>query len=280
MTTSPESLKIAALTRELENKTRLLEAMAADKVDAAANLLSNLNRSELDLLKARHSSLVAFVQSHYAPTTLPAGLPAEPEIQEAFEAWWTNHGQFCRAGGGQYEKTFANAAWRHLFGLRGDDEQPFFYPSTAHPSTLAVPDTAPLDDEPGPTPEELAELEAEVEQLKRDQVCITHHYDIGDQRVFLRRVAGTVDAKRAALYLQFRCEEWFGTSKMLTNLGIASLLVTHYGFQHAPATEVCSVIDMYSDREAACGGLSAELVRDLSLYREGIREAMIPHLDG
>jgi hypothetical protein len=28
-----------------------------------------------------------------------------------FEAWWEKHGQFLRAGGGQYEKTFAWHAW-------------------------------------------------------------------------------------------------------------------------------------------------------------------------
>ncbi|WP_157497447.1 hypothetical protein [Diaphorobacter sp. J5-51] len=28
-----------------------------------------------------------------------------------FEAWWNQHGQFCRAGGGDYEKTFAFRAW-------------------------------------------------------------------------------------------------------------------------------------------------------------------------
>lgn len=30
---------------------------------------------------------------------------------ECFEAWWKSHGQFCRAGGGDYEKTFAFRAW-------------------------------------------------------------------------------------------------------------------------------------------------------------------------
>ena len=29
----------------------------------------------------------------------------------AFEAWWEREGQFCRAGGGDYEKTFAFSAW-------------------------------------------------------------------------------------------------------------------------------------------------------------------------
>ena len=28
-----------------------------------------------------------------------------------FEAWWQSDGQFCRAGGGDYEKTFAYHAW-------------------------------------------------------------------------------------------------------------------------------------------------------------------------
>lgn len=28
-----------------------------------------------------------------------------------FEQWWKKHGQFCRSGGGEYEKTFAFRAW-------------------------------------------------------------------------------------------------------------------------------------------------------------------------
>lgn len=28
-----------------------------------------------------------------------------------FEDWWNKQGQFCRAGGGEYEKTFAYRAW-------------------------------------------------------------------------------------------------------------------------------------------------------------------------
>jgi len=30
---------------------------------------------------------------------------------EMFEVWWENHGQYNRAGGGDYEKTFAWEAW-------------------------------------------------------------------------------------------------------------------------------------------------------------------------
>lgn len=51
---------------------------------------------------------------------------------ERFEAWWEAHGQHCRAGGGEYEKTFAFRAWEAatkaereacatLVGCVGDD---------------------------------------------------------------------------------------------------------------------------------------------------------------
>jgi hypothetical protein len=33
------------------------------------------------------------------------------EIPEKFTKWWSEHGQFVRAGGGQYEISFAFAAW-------------------------------------------------------------------------------------------------------------------------------------------------------------------------
>jgi hypothetical protein len=29
-----------------------------------------------------------------------------------FESWWERHGQYCRAGGGEYEISFARAAWQ------------------------------------------------------------------------------------------------------------------------------------------------------------------------
>lgn len=37
---------------------------------------------------------------------------ASTEQDTEFEAWWQEHGQFCRAGGGDYEKTFAYRAWQ------------------------------------------------------------------------------------------------------------------------------------------------------------------------
>ena len=34
-------------------------------------------------------------------------------LLDRFEAWWEAHGQYCRAGGGGYEKTFAYRAFEY-----------------------------------------------------------------------------------------------------------------------------------------------------------------------
>jgi hypothetical protein len=110
-------------------------------------------------------------------------------------------------------------------------------------------------------------------------IRITHHYDIGNQDVFVTRKDGDVDPLRAALYCQFKSEEWFDESSALTNLGIAALLVMHYGFRQAAATEDCQTIDMYREREAACGPRYGELMADVSLHRDGLRESMTNFFD-
>lgn len=41
-----------------------------------------------------------------------------PDQQQQFELWWEAEGQFHRAGGGQYEKTFAYHAWEAALAQR------------------------------------------------------------------------------------------------------------------------------------------------------------------
>lgn len=124
-----------------------------------------------------------------------------------------------------------------------------------------------------------ANIEDAINDLfQRDEAyCITYFYGDGGAPVYIKRVTGNVDAKRAAMYCQFKCEEWFGHEKMLTNLGIASLLITFYGFQYhhgGPYNE----IDMYHDRSAFCGEKYNELMLDAALQREKLREYMEPHV--
>jgi hypothetical protein len=55
---------------------------------------------------ARFMKMLANVEpAHDLPSTQPEQEPV------AFEKWWEAEGQFCRAGGGEYEKTFAFRAW-------------------------------------------------------------------------------------------------------------------------------------------------------------------------
>lgn len=39
-----------------------------------------------------------------------------------FEQWWQSDGQFSRAGGGDYEKTFAFNAWRAALAATGEGQ--------------------------------------------------------------------------------------------------------------------------------------------------------------
>ncbi|MCE0464849.1 hypothetical protein [Pseudomonas uvaldensis] len=46
----------------------------------------------------------------YAEQPAPVAV-VMPELEAVFEYWWEEHGQYCRAGGGSYEKTFAYRAY-------------------------------------------------------------------------------------------------------------------------------------------------------------------------
>jgi hypothetical protein len=67
--------------------------------------------------------------THWMPLPAAPGSPASTVADEGakddwkpwerdFEAWWENHGQYCRAGGGQYEKTFAYHAYEAALASR------------------------------------------------------------------------------------------------------------------------------------------------------------------
>lgn len=112
---------------------------------------------------------------------------------------------------------------------------------------------------------------------------IFHALEVGDFSVYVAPKDGAPDTRRAALYCQFKAEEWFGDEVMLSNLGVASLLVQFYDHQPAPRLQSLHpewFIDLYSDREAACGEEWHELMADQSLVRPGLMRAMHPFLMG
>lgn len=57
-----------------------------------------------------------------AAALLAADKPAESggeavDWESQFDQWWDEHGQYCRAGGGGYERTFAYRAWEAAMKL-------------------------------------------------------------------------------------------------------------------------------------------------------------------
>lgn len=62
-------------------------------------------RKERDALQARLTGPVAI---------------AMPDLEEEFPTWWENHGQYVRAGGGSYEKSFAYCAYRDALAKVAD----------------------------------------------------------------------------------------------------------------------------------------------------------------
>lgn len=53
-----------------------------------------------------------------------------------FAEWWEEEGQYCRAGGGDYERTFAFQAWRHLYPLLLQARAALAQPSPVRSSLL------------------------------------------------------------------------------------------------------------------------------------------------
>lgn len=80
-----------------------------------------------------HKDAVQYLKDNLAPLKWtpedtayrPGGLaqPEQDQTEIAFEAWWQAHGQFCRAGGGDYEKTFAYSAWLASLAIQEKPEQ-------------------------------------------------------------------------------------------------------------------------------------------------------------
>lgn len=124
--------------------------------------------------------------------------------------------------------------------------------------------------------DEIAAFEEQRRKEAERNYRIHHHYDIGNQDVYVERRTGEIDGKRAALYCQFQCEEWFGYDAILSNLAVGALLCMFYGYRHRAVAvlESATEIDMYSDREKACGAPCSELLADTSLHRIGMRETM------
>lgn len=121
-------------------------------------------------------------------------------------------------------------------------------------------------------------LEEELTRAADQAFRIFHHYDVGNQAVYIRRQSGSADVRRAAAYIQTMAGKWFGVNADLGNLAIASALVAFYGCQHWSETSLCQQIDMYSVRSSLFDR-SDQIGLDTMLQREGLREYIARHVD-
>ena len=112
--------------------------------------------------------------------------------------------------------------------------------------------------------------------------AIRHHYDAQPQAAAVL-VPEDLDPRRAAVYVEWMAEEWFGFDTTLCNETIAAALVRFYGCLPAspPADaygldwRAPGVIDMYWHRDYHWDGREG-LTEDESLVRDGLREFLEP----
>ncbi|HCF7589612.1 TPA: hypothetical protein NIK16_004041 [Pseudomonas aeruginosa] len=111
--------------------------------------------TDLDDVHSSAESLLALIKDQ-APTQAAQGLagaalaqPSQAQAEQAegahvpdevfagvFAEWWEEEGQYCRAGGGDYERTFAFQAWRHLYPLLLQARAALAQPSPVRSSLL------------------------------------------------------------------------------------------------------------------------------------------------
>lgn len=119
--------------------------------------------------------------------------------------------------------------------------------------------------------------------------CLWHYYEFKVEKleICLERVSGDVDPVRAAVYCQFKAEEWFAKDVSLQTFGIAAALIAFYGFKRIPYCWAAAKndrrfvdIELYEERDALCDPDSyTELVNDPTLFREGLKEFLYPYTE-
>jgi hypothetical protein len=145
----------------------------------------------------------------------------------------------------------------------------------------AVPAVGYVDDVHDLSAEEVAECEARAARRFR----IHHHYDIGDQSVYVESKSGEVDVPLAAAFIVAKTQEWWG-NVLVSNLGVAAALVEFYGCEHMATATAHIEVDLYdqSRYSAAVGapeleraGLRAYLRRHVSPAGDDHRLEEDPH---
>lgn len=120
--------------------------------------------------------------------------------------------------------------------------------------------------------------------MEKENIFRIHAWD-NKTGVFLRRVEGNINPIRAAVFCEFKVEEWFQPESMLLTEGVATLLVRFYGFIFSEHLHDAKLIDIdwYSWRDRFCPPERyGPLMHDTRLYRDEERMKAVARifLDG
>lgn len=94
----------------IQERAKLLAHSAA--IQQEANTWEDRAIREATACVDLRARLAKYEDAEGRPVVVP-----DEVFEKEFLAWWESDGQFCRAGGGNYERTFAFEAWRHLYPM-------------------------------------------------------------------------------------------------------------------------------------------------------------------
>lgn len=104
-------------------------------------------------------------------------------------------------------------------------------------------------------------------------VKIFHEYDIGDLSAFIK---GSQNPTDLAVYIQFKAEEFFSPSVLLSNTLIASALTKFFEFELVKdRNEFDMCIDMYEERECRTGDWYLNKVENKELIPDELLKSFL-----
>lgn len=108
--------------------------------------------------------------------------------------------------------------------------------------------------------------------MKKENIFRIHAWgDTSGTEIFLRRAEGNINPIRAAIFCEFKVEEWFQPESTLLTAGVATLLVRFYGFIFSEHLHDAKIIDIdwYSWRDRFCPPERyGALMHDTRLHRD------------
>ena len=124
-------------TGEASAAPLMLNGLTRDETAATASVAGLVKFRPLDTYPAWPDGVPEVSGAVPQAVTVPATSEGPDFTAIAFEAWWKRHGEFIRAGGGDYEKCFAWGAWKAAAAIPCECEFKKQHSAAAAPEPVA-----------------------------------------------------------------------------------------------------------------------------------------------